>query len=497
MELLYYPAWLLLLIGGNAALLHFLHMFQLNSYKPKVQLAWYKKNRKTLRVFLLPLAGGWFFFPKKNAKKPLVFTARVKRLLAALGLLELLWILALLFFLENQPLRLALLYLLQLGFPFLLLLCNALNAPMESAIRRHYINDAKRILQAHPKLLVIGITGSYGKTSVKYFLNTLLRAKYNVLMTPENYNTPMGVVKTIRSSLTAAHEIFICEMGAKQTGDIKELCDIVHPQHGILTSIGPQHLESFRSLENITRTKFELADALPAQGLLFANGENSQIRAMLGAYPNAITYASEEGLGSYYAREISVSQRGTSFLLHAPDGSRAEFTTRLIGRHNVVNLVGAIAAAHTLGVPLQALGSQLRKLQPVPHRLELLPRGNGLLVIDDAYNSNPSGAKAALDTLRLFEGTKILVTPGMIELGSRQAEFNAVFGAQAAAVCDYIALVGSTQTKPVREGALAAGFAPERLFIAKTLPEAMQWVHALPGGGQRILLLENDLPDNY
>ena len=125
------------------------------------------------------------------------------------------------------------------------------------------------MLAACPNLAVIGVTGSYGKTSVKFYLNTLLKAKYNVLMTPESYNTPMGVVKTVRGSLRATHEIFICEMGAKYVGDIKELCDIVHPKHGIITSIGPQHLESFKSLQNVINTKFELADALPKDGMLF------------------------------------------------------------------------------------------------------------------------------------------------------------------------------------------------------------------------------------
>ena len=158
--------------------------------------------------------------------------------------------------------------------PCIILLSNLINKPLELSINQYYTNDAKKMLRACPNLKIIGITGSYGKTSVKYYLTTLLRSKYNVLMTPESYNTPMGVVKTIRGSLKATDEIFVCEMGAKWVGDIKELCDIVHPHHGIITSIGPQHLESFKTLDAIKGTKFELADALPEGGMLFLNGDD-------------------------------------------------------------------------------------------------------------------------------------------------------------------------------------------------------------------------------
>ena len=138
-------------------------------------------------------------------------------------------------------------------------------------MNRWYINDAKKIIKNCPDLLVIGITGSFGKTSVKYFLDELLSVKYNVLKTPGNFNTTLGVVKTIRSSLRATHDIFLCEMGAKNIGDIKEICDIVHPKMGIITSVGEMHLESFKSIENVRKTKFELADSLPENGKIFLN----------------------------------------------------------------------------------------------------------------------------------------------------------------------------------------------------------------------------------
>jgi len=496
------------LFGTALAIRFYLHMFQLNSYVPGAQARWIWRNWHRWALLSIPLVGGFFFWPKK-AKKPLVYTARVKRMIAALAVLQAanFFVLSSLILIDGpydyfdmfiaMAFPLFGCYLLQLAAPWTVLLANLINTPIEAAIRRHYIDEAKEKLKNSPDLTVIGITGSYGKTSVKHFLHTLLRAKYNVLMTPGGANVPMSVVRTVREQLTAAHEIFICEMGAKYVGDIRELCDIVHPKHGILTSIGPQHLETFGSLENVISTKFELADSLPADGILFANGDDENIRTKLREYPNVITYAPMENGSTYHAEDVTADHRGTTFTFVTPEGERESFTARLIGRHNVVNLVGAAAVAHTLGVPLRALKGQMRKIAPVQHRLELLDKGGGVLVIDDAYNSNPTGAKAALDALALFEGTKVLVTPGMIELGPRQEELNRKFGGQAAAVCDYIALVGAAQTKPIKEGILAAGFDPARLMVEDSILAAMAKVNALPCEGRKIILLENDLPDNY
>ena len=493
--------------GSAVAFRHFLHMFQLNSYKPHVQRQWEEKNRKQffwkLRV---PLAGGFFFWPKpkEQVKIPLKYTARVKRLIATAAVLTALWYVFIMWLVWIGDLdrwwfvfcELVYLWVWQTGANELVRLANWINGPMEKAIRGRYTKDAMKKLDAHSNLTVIGITGSYGKTSMKHYLNTLLRAKFNVLMTPGSINTPMGVVKVVREELNAAHEIFICEMGAKQGGDIRELCEIARPQYGILTSVGPQHLESFLTIENVVATKFELANALPSDGMLFANADNEYIANHLEKYSNVTMYsAGSEGNG-YHTKDIAVSERGTAFTIVTPAGEEERFETRLIGEHNVVNLAGAITVAAFLGIPLKKLRGEMRKIEPVAHRLELFDRGD-TLVIDDSYNSNPAGAKAALDTLALFAGMKILVTPGMIELGPKQEELNKVFGTQAAAVCDVIVLVGAAQTEPIQEGVLEAGFAPERLIVVDTLREGMARVNAMPSAHRKVILLENDLPDNF
>lgn len=451
----------------------------------------------------------------RAAKKKFVVTARVKRLFATYTFLTLL-ILCL-------PLVIVLVSASALGqtvlgwnvlrpafifgalIPFLPAIANLINMPIEKAINQHYINDAVRILKSNKDLRIIGITGSYGKTSVKYYLTTLLSEGFRVLMTPESFNTPMGIVRTIREHMKPTHEIFVCEMGARHLHDIKEITDFVHPDDGIVTSIGYQHLETFNSLDNIISTKYELLDAVdqkekeegkqPGKHLKFVNGDNEIIRANM-KYKDAITYGLSEGC-NFRATDLKVTGAGTGFTVTTPAGETAEFSTRLVGRHNVENIMGAIACASSLGIPLTKLKMAVRRLQSVPHRLELTRHGN-VSILDDAYNSNPNGAKVALDTLALFEGNvKILVTPGMVELGEKEDEYNKEFGKQAAAVCDYIILVGEKQTHAIKEGILEAGFDSERLFVKNSFNEASQLMYELDAGREKVILLENDLPDNY
>ena len=379
---------------------------------------------------------------------------------------------------------------------FFVLFANLLNKPVETGIRNRYIKEARTLLRENKNLQVIGITGSYGKTSVKFFLTTLLSAKYNVLCTPENYNTPMGVVKTVRENLSPLHEIFVCEMGARRVGEIKELCDLVHPRYGIITSVGPQHLETFLTQERVRKTKFELAKALPEEGFVCLNADSEEL--MKEDYKGRQVLYSLEGAGrgDYHAENVSVSSEGTSFTL-VHNEERADFVTPVIGRHNVLNIVGALAMAHELGMSYEELYPKGRQLQSVPHRLQLLDRGN-VALIDDAYNSNPTGAKAALDTLALFKGFRILVTPGMVELGEKMEECNRTFGKQAAKACDYAILVGKRQAEPILQGLLEGGFPKEKIYVAETIGEAISVAYSLPTGGEKpIILLENDLPDNY
>ncbi len=489
------------------------HMFQLNSYKPYVQRKWVAENIfdiliRTVWVALtvpallewgntgmlvsaaIYLAVGLLNLPKK-AKKPLVATARVKRLFTTLAIICLA-ILALAFFdRRHRPDVMVLGAFAALAAPYLVLLANAINSPMEKLINLHYINDAKKRLAGMPGLRVVGVTGSYGKTSMKMLLAGMLSERFGVLPTPDSYNTTLGVVRTVRERLRPTDEVFVCEMGARNPGDIKEICDIVRPTVGIITSVGPQHLESFKTVENVLKTKLELADALPEGGLLLVNADCEYLRGREGAVGYGID------AGDWRASDIKTGPTGSEFTLTGPDGVSARLRTRLIGRHNVLNITGAAAAAYLLGVPLKDIAAAAARLEPVPHRLQLLGGGNRF-VIDDAYNSNPAGAEAALEALAGFDAARILVTPGMVELGSKQYELNRAFGEQAARAADFVALVGEKQTRPILDGLLAAGMPRDRIKVCATLEEAVAAADAYDTGGRpRVILLENDLPDNY
>ncbi|MDD2417795.1 MAG: UDP-N-acetylmuramoyl-tripeptide--D-alanyl-D-alanine ligase [Oscillospiraceae bacterium] len=497
--------------------LHFIHMLQLSSYMNGRYAGWMKENRSEIinqmgwlllamvavACFLLQptdwktrtacsillLLHAYLTRPEK-AKKPLVFTNRVKRLLFTHSVL-LIIVFAVVMLSGMLRISLGLLFLWGALTPFITLIANAINQPLEKMFARRYVNEARDLLGSMPELTVIGITGSYGKTSAKNFLHTLLSVKYNVLMTPESYNTTMGVVRTIREQLRPVHEIFIAEMGAKKPGDIKEICQLVNPKHGIITSIGEQHLETFKSLDNIINTKFELADWVKNDGILFLNWDNEYIRGRNIDVPRA-TY----GFGNnadYTAHDITVDNGGSSFTVTAPDGETRRFTTELLGRHNIQNVLGCIAVAHKMGISLSELSVPVKRLKPVKHRLQLLPNG----YIDDAYNSNPAGFRAALDVLSGFEGQRILVTPGMVELGDRQNELNKELGSYAASRCDYAVLVGEKQAPPLLDGLLSAGFKREDIYIAKTLTDGLNILKELPREGKRTVLLENDLPDNF
>lgn len=497
----------LYLLCAAFATVRWLHMLQLNSYRARTQLRRFRETPEKL-FCLLPLAVvcvcaflpylwaefvGVLFLavscltvkPPK-AKKPLVYTGRVKRLIATSAVLYVACGIAghWLAFLPMLALLLS---------PFVAMLANLLNAPIESSVRRWYIRDAVKKLRACPDLLTIGVTGSYGKTSVKTYLGKLLNVQFGTLITPESYNTPMGVVRTVREHLRATHEVFVCEMGARHVGDIKELCDLVHPKHGLITAVGNQHLETFKTTENIAKTKFELADSLPEDGKLFLNGDCELILQHLPSRPY-ITY----GLSAhcmYRATDVSVSLAGTAFTVTAPNGDSAQYRMRLLGTHSVLNVTGAIAVCHTLGIPLESLTDAVRKLAPVEHRMQLLP--GEITYIDDAYNSNPAGCKAALETLGMFDACKILVTPGMVELGDAMDDCNETFGRQAAKVCDLCVLVGEKQAIPIRRGLLAEGFPEEQIRVVRTLQEGLAQVRAFYSTKKKIVLLENDLPDNY
>ncbi len=497
------------------------HMLQQNSYRNERYLRWMKKNparlfqvKDVLPFVALPLiAAGypiagfavWIFghvyllltIPKVTEKKKLVYTFRVKRLLAGMALI-LAAVLAI-FACSASPTGLLATVAVANLFPFALVLAgNILLKPVEKMVVDYYYRQAKTKLGEMRGLTVIGLTGSYGKTSTKNVLAKILSAQHDVLMTPESYNTLLGVVRTIREMLKPTHEMFVVEMGAMQRGDIKELCDLVAPTHVVLTAIGEQHLETFKNLENIIKTKYEIVEAVPDDGVVFLNYDDENVRRLpLAGKKKYVYYGMSSDKVSYYGYNLRFDANGTSFTVRKADGTEKEISTKLLGRHNVSNILAGIAVASELGMDLPAIALGVRDLKPVEHRLSIIRHPNSVTVLDDSFNSNPVGSRMALEVLGEFAGNKkILITPGMVELGGRQYELNREFGAQAAAVCDYVILVGQRQAVPIQNGLADKGYPAEKIFVAKDLAEAAKQMQAVVREGD-VVLFENDLPDIY
>ena len=453
------------------------------------------------------VAGGFLTGRKcseKKAKKALVFTPRIKRLYAMSMIVFMLLLLLLGSTAGNAADRFSVwgrsASFLILFFPLFLPLWIALAGlaawPVEKAISEMYFRDAQRILKERKDLIRIGITGSWGKTSVKFILGTLLEEKYHTLVTPASFNTPMGVTKVIRSRLEPGHRVFVAEMGARHVGDIKEMCRLVHPQIGILTSVGPQHLDTFRTVERVAKTKYELIDALPEDGLAVFADDDDIVR---GLYEKTTREKLISGLDpetcDVWAENIIVSEAGSSFDLCTAD-SRTHCRTELLGELNIRNIVVCACLCMKLGMTPEQISRGIEKIRPVEHRLQLISNPGGMTVIDDAFNSNIRGAEQAFRVLKEMKGNRILVTPGMVELGDREEEMNRNLGRAAAGCCDTAILVGKKRSEAIVSGLYENGFPKDRIIVVNSLEEAAELLKKMMRPGDTVLF-ENDLPDNY
>lgn len=423
------------------------------------------------------------------AKKPLVMTKRCTRLYTAVCLICLAG--CTLVSLINLPP-----YIIYAAVAYLVYAAEYIEAPIEKSINNGYFQAAKQKLDERADLIKIGITGSYGKTSTKFALRDILSVKYSVLATPSSFNTPMGVSSIINSQLERSHQVFIAEMGARHVGDIKELCELVHPKYAVITSIGEQHLETFGSITNIVNTKNEIMDSLPEDGVgffasdgdfcdrLFAKCEREKYRTGFDANRRPHMLISD----------VQVDTQGSRFTLTCSDGTYARCRTRLLGRHNIQNIALAASVARRLGLTMEEIARGIRRIEPVEHRLQLIP--GQITVIDDAFNSNPAGSAEALNVLSGFEGRRFIITPGMVEQGQREDTLNYAFGSQMPGKVDYAILVGPRHTRPIYEGMLEAGFNEDRIYVAEDLTEATKILREMGRPGD-VVLFENDLPDNY
>ncbi len=350
-----------------------------------------------------------------------------------------------------------------------------------------------------PDLKIVGITGSYGKTSTKHYLYRILSEHFDTLMTPGSYNTTLGVTRTINEMLKPYNEVFIVEMGAKNVGDIKEICDLVHPHIGIVTAVGPQHLESFGSIENVCRTKFELADSLPADGLAVVNNDFEAAKARPVSNVACERYGIKNTAGARFtAVDIEYDSYGSEFTVRDLEGKLPDLQlrTRLLGECNISNLLAAVAVARHLAVPDDKIAYAVEQIEQVEHRLSIKRTPGGVTILDDAFNSNPVGSTMAMEVLGKMPGRGIVVTPGMIELGEQTFELNAQLGDAIARNADIAIIVGHYNRDAIVEGLRRSGMPEDSVRLVDSFAEAQSVLQPMLRAGDTVLY-ENDLPDTF
>ena len=435
---------------------------------------------------------------KEQVKIGLKYTSRIKRLVFTTFLLYGILFFEYFIYINNYLILISILVTLTILAYFITYIAYFLNLPIERLIYNKYkrlaINKLKGMNTTN-----IGITGSYGKTSSKHILSDILSVKYLTYKTPGNYNTPLGIMKTVNNFMDKFQDIFIAEISisAPETHDIEKSCEIVKPKYGIITNIGIAHLESFKTQENIQKAKFKLIEALPSDGLGVLNMDD----------PNQVNYKIKNNCrikwigidnknADIVASNIKLTYEGTEFdATFKDDNKTIHLKTCLFEKPNIYNILAALLIAKELKLSYDEMIKGVLNVKPIEHRLQLkkLPQ---YTIIDDAYNSNPVGSKMALDVLNLMPGKKIVVTPGMIELKDKEYELNYEFGKHMAEVADYVILVGKTQTKPIYDGLIENGYKKEKIFITNDVKEAFPKVNEIKDN-KTYVLLENDLPDLF
>lgn len=436
-------------------------------------------------MFSLTLVGIYLLMRKNKQIAKLKFTSRIIRIYVFIIIS---WTVlgTLLMMKVPFPHLTSFLALLGIFTPILSVLSGIALIPLEGLIAKGYQLKARRKLKKL-KPSVIGITGSCGKTSVKNFALELLKENHLTFKSPKSFNTLNGISITINNYLNFENTYLLLEMGATKLKDIEKLVNFTNPQYGIITEIVPQHLKSFVNIDNIILEKMKLVESLPANGIAFLNYDNDYIRNYkLKTNCKIITFGTNDDC-DYYATDLDFTLNKTRFTVHY-NNKTITAETKLLGRHNVTNLLAAIALAKELGVSDNEIIDGIARIKQVPHRLELKKQDN-LTIIDDAYNSNVNGFKNALEVLDLARGYRTLITPGIVDLGKDTYVINYNLSESIAKVCDEVILIENDASKSIYEGLNKLGF--ENIKLVKSFKEGFALIE------KGTVLIENDLPDNY
>ncbi|MCK9536166.1 MAG: UDP-N-acetylmuramoyl-tripeptide--D-alanyl-D-alanine ligase [Bacilli bacterium] len=430
----------------------------------------------------------WYY--KKH--KPIIelnVTPRIKRLLFTILIVTVSVGTLLHYFLPLPQLHssLVIIYIL---LPLLIFLAAGINYPIEYSIAKYYQSMAKNKLKKY-HTIVIGITGSYGKTSTKNILYSFLKEKEMVICTDKSYNTLNGIALNINQKLFPEHRYLIAEMGASRKGDIKKLNAFIKPQYGIVTAVGPQHLKTFKSMENIVTEKMRLIVSLPHTGIGIINNDDSAIAGCPVKTEARIVTFGIESPADYRATHIKTGIDGLYFTINYPGGA-AEIKAGLLGYHNIYNILAGFALARELGVSVSEIVFQASRLEPVKNRLSVTEEG-GLTILEDAFNSNYHGFINALAVLANGKELKILITPGIVETGQMEKQLNYALSEKISQVCDFVVLIKSKTGMIIKDGLDNNKFS--NYILADNYKTAINYVKN--NFSKATVLIENDIADIY
>lgn len=421
---------------------------------------------------------------KTEDKIELVYTTKIKLITLASFVIGLLLTLYLFNLKVNILLSITIVFILYSQSYILIIIGTFLLKPLDYFLKYYEILIIKNKLSNCKNLKIVGITGSYGKTSTKEILYQLIKGKFKTLRTPESFNTIAGIKKTLDYELDSTYEVFICEMSAYKKGDIKNICKIVNPEYGILTGLAKQHLDRFGSFDNIVNTKFELYEAIDNKRNIILNINNLDIS-------NEIKKRNIKESSEYIkARNIVISKSGSEFEITYKNKDY-KISTKLFGYSNIENILGALTMALKLGIHLDYLVNQVENLNSIQNRFALKESGS-TTIVDNTFSSNEITFKETIKTAEKVRGKKLLITPALVELGTEEELINSTIGKLAYKAFDKIILVGKNK----RTIAFSKYFGSKPTYIDDTRKDYFETIESLKDKYDWIFL-ENDVTQNY
>ena len=428
--------------------------------------------------------------PRRDFRKPLKFTLKIKLITALSSTLILLMSFFISKFFSNNPYQiicLVLLFAIGLYFSYIFLfIINTLLYPIDAFVKELMIFFAKNKIKKLTNLKIIGIAGSYGKTGMKDLIATVLAEKYQVIKTPESINTPVGIARTILNQVNEKTEILVVEIGEYYPCDIRNICLIAPPEIGVITGINEAHLERLKSIDNTVKTIFEIAQNMKPDGLLLVNGKDKLITN------NYKKFILSQDIYFYQAKgKIEFNEDAPGYIYQ-------KIFFPLLGQFNLDKIDGVIHLAKKLGLTTQEIENGLKKIKTPAHRLQpIMNHEKNILIIDDSYNGNPDGVEEAIKTLSLFKKRrKIFITPGLVEMGDKSKEVHQRIGKRLNDVVDLVILVKNSVTPGVEEGLIKSGFSKENVLWFGSMMEAQNNLGRILKSCD-VVLFQNDWPDNY